>query len=204
MLSINKTYLVVIASTLVALCTGFAISYYWITDIYLSEKIEANANALKLKHWYRNDHFHPPVDGQINQEQVVAFIKVNKDLAHMLERIRRKFEEKSWFIAIDVIQMQPEWQEKKFLALKKHNLSPLEYDWIVDQVIHFWAFQWQKQYLQDLRELGWNFDNLKWDANKYPQNYDILKSYESELNDIINILWPATGSTGNIIITDSL
>jgi hypothetical protein len=187
----KKKYLIVILlSTGFALILGTSISYYWIKNVYLKEKIEANQNATLLNKWYTEDSFRPPKDNKIKPEQIQAFIHANQHLAYLLERMQKEFEENSWSIAFEVIKMQPEWQARKFVALQEVHLSPVEYDWIADQVARFWIYRWKEESRQMLNEYGWSFENGNDDEEKVQINYDLLLRYESDLNKIFNLLWP--------------
>jgi hypothetical protein len=85
--------------------------------------------------------------------------------------------------------MQPEWAGKKYIALNKFNLSPKEYDWIVDSVIDFWIYKWKKESVENLRNYGWELESLPEESIR-PANYDLFVSHEKDLNRIFDILWP--------------
>ena len=186
----KKTTIIILLFTFLALIAGTAISFYWLKNVYLREKIEANVNANKLQDWYRSDSFHPPVDNRISAQQIDAFIRVNNDLVYLLEHMRRQFENNSWFIAIEMIKMQPEWLDRKYVALKKYNLSPVEYDWIADQVVHFWIYRWKEESIEILNEYGWELDYSGENSHNIPGDYELLLAHENELNLIFDILWP--------------
>lgn len=199
----KKYFLIILFSTIFALTLGSTGSYYWIKNVYLKEKFEANLNAVKLKEWYQKDSFCPPTNNKISDEQIQAFINANQHLAYLLERMQKQFQESSWSIAFEVIKMQPEWQASKYVALQECHLSPMEYDWIADQVVHFWVYRWKQESLQVLKEYGWSFDNLDHDDYNILVNYDILLKHEAELIKIFNLLWPEHNPT-KMFTRDSL
>ena len=173
---------------LILLISGFGSSYYWLTKIYIPEKIDSNKNAKLLNEWILADSFIPPPDGKITPNQLDLFIKVNSSLSFLLRKIRRQFEEDSWRIAFDIIQMQPEWAANKYLALKKFKLSPKEYDWIADQVLEFWIFRWKEESVAKLKEYGWELNSLSEQEENKLLNYDLFKKNEKELNNIFSVL----------------
>jgi hypothetical protein len=198
----KKYTIIILFSTIFALALGATGSYYWIKNIYLKEKIEANRHARLLNDWYQQDTFVPPQNGQITERQLLAFVKVNKELVYLLERMQKQFEENSWTIAFEVIKMQPEWQASKYVALQQSILSPAQYDWISHQVILFWIHRWKQQSFELFREYGWSFDNIKPNENFMLINYELFLKYDQELNEIFDILWPERDAQ-NIIRIDS-
>jgi len=198
----KKYFIIILLSTGFALILGTTISYYWIKNVYLKEKIEANQDAAMLNQWYMEDTFRPPEDNKIKPEQIQAFIHANQHLSYLLERMQKEFQENSWSIAFEVIKMQPEWQARKFVALQEVHLSPMEYDWIADQVAHFWIYRWKEESRQMLKEYGWSFENIDQNENAIQINYDLLLRYESDLNKIFNILWPER-NTKKVLSADS-
>jgi hypothetical protein len=86
--------------------------------------------------------------------------------------------------------MQPEWAANKYIALKKFNLSPQEYDWIVQQVVAYWLYRWKESSITKLREYGWELENISPDAGDKPINYELFLDHEDELIKLIEILWP--------------
>ena len=167
----------------------FFTSYYWITRIYLPEQMDANIDSQLFIRWEQEDTFSPPEDDRISKKQLALFIQVNESLAADIQKIRRQFEENSWRIAFDLIKIQPEWAGKKYIALKKYNLSPKEYNWIVNRVTDFWIYQWKEESLDRLREFGWDFEDYSETPVK-PVNYELFSAYEEDLNRIFDILWP--------------
>ena len=198
----KKYFIIILLSTGFALILGTAISYYWIKNVYLKEKIEANRDAVMLNKWYLEDTFRPPENNKIEPEQIQAFIHANQHLSYLLERMQKEFQENSWSIAFEVIKMQPEWQASKFVALQEVHLSPVEYDWISEQVAQFWIHRWKEESRQMLKEYGWSIENIDHDENAVQINYDLLLRYESDLNKIFNILWPER-NTKKVLSSDS-
>jgi hypothetical protein len=198
----KKTLLIILASTFFALIAGFTISSYWLKNVYLREKIDANVDANNLQKWYLADSFSAPDDSHISQQQVESFIAVNKELIYLLEDLRLKFEANSWSIAVEMIKMQPEWLANKYLALKKYNLSPIEYDWIAKRVVQFWIYRWKLQSLEILQEYGWEIDKTEESSTDAPFDYELFLRYEQELNLIFDILWPERDGK-NVSVTDT-
>ena len=203
MTSKKKYTLIILFSTLFALILGAVISWYWIKNVYLKEKIEANVDAASLNKWYLEDTFLPPENNKISDDQIQAFIHVNRHLAYLLERMRKEFEESTWSIAFEVIKMQPEWQARKYIALQESNLSPVEYDWIADQVAYFWIYRWKEESRQMLKEYGWSIENINQNEDLVRVNYDLLLRYENDLSKIFDILWPERDRT-KVLGSDTL
>jgi hypothetical protein len=185
----KRTLWIVFISGFILLLTGFGSSYYWITRIYLPEQMDANLDSQLFIQWEAEDTFSPPDDDRISKKQMALFMQVNESLTADIQKIRQQFEENSWRIAFDLIKIQPEWAGKKYRALKKHNLSPKEYDWIVNRVTDFWIYRWKEESLDRLREFGWEFEDSS-DTKVKPVNYDLFSAYEEDLNRIFDILWP--------------
>jgi hypothetical protein len=186
----KKTVIIIISSIIIALSAGAAISFYWVKNVYLHEKIDANADALRMRDWYRADSFQAPADRPISEEQIRAFIHVNEDLVYLLEEMRRRFEHDSWSIAFEIIKMQPEWLASKYVALKKYNLSPMEYDWIADRVVKFWIQRWKEESVEVMREYGWELDSTVDRSVENFSDYRLFVKYEKELYKIFDVLWP--------------
>ena len=185
----TKIIWITITSVLVILIGALFISYFWITRIYLPEQYDAHDNSRLLMQWEQEDTFVIPADGKISEQQLLLFLKINEQLFVEIEKLRQKFEEKSWTIAFEVIKMQPEWAAKKYIALKKFHLSPKEYDWIGDSVIHFWIYKWKKETVENLRDYGWELETAQEESIK-PVNYNLFVAHEHDLNRIFDILWP--------------
>ncbi len=185
----NRVLWIVLLSAAVLLISGLASSYYWITRIYIPEQLDAHDNARLLMQWAQEDNFLPPVNGKISKTQFMLFLQINESLTAEIQKLRRQFEENSWSIAFEVIKMQPEWAGKKYTALNKFNLSPKEYDWIVESVIDFWIYKWKKESVQNLRDYGWELESFQEDSIQ-PANYNLFISHKDDLNRIFDILWP--------------
>lgn len=188
----KRTILMIFLAGIILLLTGFGSSYFWLTRIYLPEQIDANEDAQKLRDWAAKDNFLPPVDGKITTQQFNLFMQTNQSLSFLFRKLRKQFEENSWRFAFDIIKMQPEWQANKYVALKKFNLSPREYDWIAEQVVNYWIYRWKENSIAKLRAYGWKLKNISNDSNKKPVNYDLLLENEDDLNELREIFWPNT------------
>jgi hypothetical protein len=86
--------------------------------------------------------------------------------------------------------MHPEWLANKYLALKKHGLSPREYDWIADCVTEFWIFRWKQESAEKLGEYGWELQPSMRSDKLCAENYTLFQEYENDLDKIFDILWP--------------
>lgn len=188
----KRTILMIFLAGIILLLTGFGSSYFWLTRIYLPEQIDANENARKLNEWAAIDDFVPPADGKITAQQFNLFMQTNHSLSFIFRKLRRQFEENRWRFAFDIIKMQPEWQAHKYIALKKFNLSPREYDWIADQVVAYWIYRWRENSIGKLRAYGWELKNIPSNGKIKPVNYELFLENEDELNDWLEIFWPNT------------
>jgi len=200
----KRTLFLIFSAGIILLLTGLGSSYYWLTRIYLPKQIDANENASKLMEWTKNDDFIPPADGRINEAKLILFIQMNESLSFMFKKLRRQFEEHSWRLAFDIIKMQPEWGGNKYLALKKFNLSPREYDWMVNLAIEFWIYRWKEYSIERLHELGWKLENFTPNPKKKPLNYELLLKYEDDINKIFDILWPKEPINDRFVIDSNL
>lgn len=180
---------IIFLSAFILLLCGLGTSYFWLTRIYLPEQLDAHENARLLLIWEKEDIFSPPDQNKMTEHQLALFLQVNESLSAELHKIKREFEENSWWIAFDIIRLQPEWAGKKYLALRRFELSPKEYDWIVKCVLEFWIYRWKEESIEHLREFGWEFEEYSQDTKK-PANYELLLSYEDDLSRIFEILWP--------------
>jgi hypothetical protein len=113
----KKILWIILLSAAVLLLSGLTSSYYWITRIYLPEQMDAHANSRLLLQWENEDTFVPAANGKITEEQLMLFVQINESLSADIQKLRKQFEENSWFIAFEMIKMQPEWAGKKYLAL---------------------------------------------------------------------------------------
>jgi len=185
----KKILLIIFLSTVILLATGLASIHYWITRIYLPEQMDSHANSRLMMQWEQEDLFLPSEDKIITEEQFMRFLQINESLSNEIQKIRNQFAENSWSIAFEVIKIQPEWAGKKYIALKKFNLTPKEYDWIADSVIEFWIYKWKKEYVKSLRDYGWELESFPEDSIR-PANYKMFITYEDDLNLIFDLLWP--------------
>jgi hypothetical protein len=194
---------IIFLSGFILLVSSIGTSYFWITKIYLPEHMDINGNSKLLMKWEQEDQYSPPENGQITREQLSRFLLVNESLIVVVQKLRRHFEENSWSIAFAVIKVQPEWIGKKYLALKKCELSPKEYNWISNCVTDFWIYRWKEESIDRLRGFGWSLENYNLES-KRPPNYDLFFSYEKDLNRIFDILWPDKEAKPEAVLTDSL
>jgi len=185
----KKIIWIIFLSTVILLATGLASSYYWITRIYLPEQMDSDANSRLMIQWEQEDLFLPSKDKIITEEQFRRFLQINESLSNEIQKIRNQFAENSWSIAFEVIKIQPEWAGKKYIALKKFNLTPKEYNWIADSIIEFWIYKWKKEYVKSLRDYGWELESFPEDSIR-PANYKMFITYEDDLNRIFDLLWP--------------
>jgi len=199
----KRIYIIIFTSGLILMLSGFGSSYYWLTRIYLPEQIDANINAKKMKEWESRDNFTPPADKRITRQQLHLFIQVNESLAFLLRRLHDQFEDHSWRFAFDMIQVQPEWAARKYLALQKHGLSPREYDWIFDQVVTFIVHRWKEEAINKMRDFGWEFSQIEVNDPDIAINYDLFVDNEKDLRRMFEFFWPEKSSEKELI-TDSL
>ena len=199
----KRSYIIIISAGLILLISGFGSSYFWLTRIYLPEQIDANTNAKKMKEWQAQDMFTPPADKRISRSQLQQFIQVNESLAFLLHRLHSQFEDHSWRFAFDMIEVQPEWTASKYLALKKHGLSPREYDWIFDQVVTFMIHRWKEETARKLSQYGWDISKIEVSESEMAVNYELFVENEDYLRRIFEFFWPQR-SGKNVQFDDSL
>jgi hypothetical protein len=185
----SKIFYIVLLSLFILLFAGVGGIYFLLTNVYHSDDNKVNRDALKMIEWEKNDPYSSPQNGIITEVQLDRFLKANRELSSFIFKVRQQFEEKSWRIAFDIIRMRPEWIAAKFKALEKSDLSPNEYDWIVDRVIDFWVYRWKEESIERLNQYGWEFEEMRSDTTK-PVNYQLLLAHEQELSMIFDILWP--------------
>jgi len=186
----TRTKIIVFFAGLFILLSGFASSYFWLTQIYLPEIINADENARLYQQWFETDTFRVSHNEPISHTQLIRFLHVNESLTFLLQRLRHQFEENSWALAIDMIQMRPEWLANKYLALKKHGMTPREYDWIADCVSEFWIYRWKQESAAKLEDYGLELKPSLRSDKLCAENYKLFLAYEDELNKIFEILWP--------------
>lgn len=202
MMNRKKTILIIILSGFILLLSGIGSSFYWLVHIYLPEQINTDENVNKFSEWYHKDPFVPPADQFIRREQMNAFLNVNQSLVFLLKKISRPAEHNTWRMAIDIIKIQPEWIAHKYQALIKFNISPREYEWIENEIVHFWIYRWKENSLSKLKEYSWTRQMLSDSTELKPVNYDILLKHEKEINGIFDIIWP-DNSVLQTMATDS-
>lgn len=200
-MSRKKILWIVFLSAFVLLVTALASSYYWITRIYLPEQMDAHGNSHLLIQWEKDDQFVASRSDIISEKQFTRFLQVNESLSSEIQKLRKQFEENSWSIAFEVIKIQPEWAGKKYLALKKFDLSPKEYDWIADSVVQYWIYKWKRESVQSLRDYGWELESFPEDSIR-PANYKLFTTYEEDLNRIFDLLWPESTISDSIRSTE--
>ncbi len=183
----NRFNLLLIFAAVSILCAVLSGSIFFLATI--EEEAYPGDARQRLRQWEANDPFVPPVDGRISPLRFQRFLLVNNDLSGILQKVREKFEESNWRIGFELIKMHPEWAQQKYTALRRHRLSPREYDWMARLVIRFWINRWQKESLPILNDFGWQPDQIK-TANDPAENQQIFLSHETELNRIFDILWP--------------
>jgi hypothetical protein len=197
----KKVLWIIFLTAAVLLVTGLASSYYWITRVYLPEQLDADENYRLLIKWEQEDLFKPDENKIITEEQFLKFLQVNESLSIEIQKLQKQFEENSWFIAFEVIKMQPEWAGKKYLALKRFGLSPKEYDWISDSVIDYWIYKWKKESVENLREYGWELESFPKDSIQ-PVNSKMFTKHEEDLNRMFDLLWPEKSISDSVSVTE--
>ncbi len=188
----TRTKIIVFFTGLFILLSGFSSSYYWITQVYLPEIINADENARLYQQWFESDTFRISENQPISRVQLEQFIRINESLSFLVQRMRQHFEDNSWTFAIDMIQMRPEWLANKYLALKKHGLTPREFDWIANCVVEFWIYRWKEESAEALEDYGWEVKPSMRTDHHCAENYTLFLDYEDDLNKIFEILWPQT------------
>jgi len=186
----TRTKIIVFFAGLFILLSGFGSSYFWITQVYLPDIINADENARLYQQWFDQDTFQASLNKPVSREQLEKFLRINESLYFLLQRLRQHFEENSWTMAIDMVQMHPEWLANKYLALKKHGLSPREYDWIANCVVEFWIYRWKQESAEKLEDYGWEVKPSLRSDRLCAENYTLFLNYEDDLNKILDILWP--------------
>lgn len=200
--------LIIFLSGFLLLITGIGSSYFWLVEIYLPEKIDANKNARLLEEWKLTDSFSVPPDHQISPAQLEKYLLVQSSLLYMAQRIKKQVGDESyWGLTFDLIRMHPEWLGRKYLALKKFGMTPKEYDFINLELEEFWHYRFKEISLARLREMGFTVLPDSVNARFLPCNYEMLKEKESELSRIFQVLFPK--QVNNILhkhdaISDSL
>jgi hypothetical protein len=183
----KHTLLIIFAAGIILLMSGIGTSYYWLTRIYLPDQINSNENAKKLTEWTDTDSFIPPSDNCISENQLNKFLLVNESLYFLLQQLNKDYNESQWHVVFELIKLQPEWQAKKYLALKKFDLSPLEYEFIANEITEYWIDRLREKSIEHLKELGWEILHDKIDSTNHSINYDLFNSKEDQLNNIFTL-----------------
>lgn len=185
----NKKHplVIIFAAGFILLISGIGTSYYWLTRIYLPDQINSNADAKRLAEWAESDPFKPPEDNTVSETQLNKFLLVNQSLNFLIQQLNKNYSESQWQVVFEMIKLQPEWQAKKYVALKKFGLSPIEYDFITEEITKYWITQLKEKSAEQLKELGWELNNENNDSTRYFNNYDLFSSREDELNNIFTL-----------------
>ena len=179
--------LIVLAAGFILLLSGIGTSYYWLTHIYIPEQINSNENAKKLQTWTLNDTFLPPTDSQITESQLEKFIQINQNLHGLLKKLKKEYSESQWQTILEMIKLQPEWRAQKYLSLKKYGMSPLEYEFVTDQITQYWILRFKEKYAEQLNEMGWEMLKEKMDSTIHSENYNLFFSKEEQLNNLFTL-----------------
>lgn len=192
--------LIIFFAGLVLLLSGIGTSYYWLTSIYLPDQINSNDNAKKLAEWAASDSFTPPEDNYITKIQLDNFLLVNESLYFLLHQLNNDYNDSQWQVVFEMIKLQPEWQAKKYLALKKFDLSPMEYDFIANEITKYWIERLKEKSIEHLKELGWETFKVKKDSASQSINFELFNSREEQLNNIFTLF--LTQDVKNMFMND--
>ncbi len=179
--------LIIFVSGLIIFISGIGTSYYWLTRIYLPEQINTNENARKLNDWQITDSYSLPHNRQVSPEQLNKFLLVNGSLNYLIQRLKTQFDESQWQVVIELIKMQPTWAAQKYVALQKFNLSPLEYDFIAEEISKYWRIRLKEKSAEHLKEFGWEYLPEKFENVETGVNYDLFNSNEDQLNNLFSL-----------------
>ena len=179
--------LIIFAAGFILLISGIGTSYYWLTRIYLPDQINSNENAKNLLEWTENDSFAPPIDNTVSETQLDKFLLVNESLYFLLQQLNKDYSDSQWSVVFEMIKLQPEWQAKKYIALKKFDLSPLEYEFITEEITKYWIDRLKEKSVQQLKEMGWEILQDKMESTMHSNNYDLFNSKEDQLNNIFTL-----------------
>ena len=179
--------LIILAAGFILLISGIGSSYYWLTRIYLPEQINSNENAKKLIEWTESDSYIPPIDNSISESQLNKFLFVNESLYLLLQQLNEDYSDSQWQVVFEMIKLQPEWKANKYFALKKFNLSPLEYDFIAEEITKYWIDRLKEKSAERLKEMGWEILQNQTDSSVHSKNYDLFNSKEDQLNNIFTL-----------------
>jgi hypothetical protein len=179
--------LIIFAAGFILLLSGIGTSYYWLTRIYLPDQINSNENAKNLVEWTEADSFAPPVDNTVSVSQINKFLLVNESLYFLLQQLNKDYSESQWYVVFEMIKLQPEWQAKKYLALKKFKLSPLEHEFITEEITKYWIDRLKEKSAEHLKEMGWEILQNRIDSTQHSKNYELFNSKEDQLNNIFTL-----------------
>ena len=179
--------LIIFAAGFILLISGIGTSYYWLTRIYLPQQINSNENAKKFVEWTETDPFVPPADNTVTQNQIDKFLLVNESLNFLLQQINEDYSESQWQVVFEMIKLQPEWKAQQYMALKKFELSPLEYDFIAEEITKYWIDRLKEKSAEHLKEMGWEILQDRIDSTKHSKNYNLFNSKEDQLNNIFTL-----------------
>jgi len=179
--------LIIFAAGFILLISGIGTSYYWLTRVYLPEQINSNENAKKLIEWTESDSYVIPKDNIVTENQINKFLHVNESLYFVLQQLNKDYSESQWQVVFEMIKLQPEWQANKYLALKKFDLSPLEYDFIADEITKYWINRLKEKSAEHLKDMGWEILQNQTDSTIHSNNYVLFNSKEDQLNNIFTL-----------------
>lgn len=179
--------IIIFLSGFILLLSGIGTSYYWLTQIYLPEQINANEEAKKLYEWTEFDSFSPPQDRVITKAQLDKFLLVNESLYFFLQQLSSNYSDSQWQVVFEMVKLRPEWQAKKYFALKKFGLSPREYDFIADEITKYWIMRLKEKSINHLNEMGWKIFENKFDTVTHSTSYELFSSEEEKLNNIFTL-----------------
>jgi hypothetical protein len=177
----------IFAAGFILLLSGIGTSYYWLTRIYIPEQINSNENAKKLVEWTEEDTFNPPPDNKITENQLERFIQINKTLYTLLKKLKKDYSDSQWQTVVEMVKIQPAWKAQKYIALKKYQMSPKEYEYINDQIRQHWILRFKERSAEQLKEMGWEMFEDRIDSSNHSENYDLFSLREEQLNSIFTL-----------------
>ena len=105
------------------------------------------------------------------------------------------------------VRVQP---AQKYVAFQKFDLSPLEYDFIAEELSKYWRIRLKEKSAEHLKEFGWEFLHEKFKNVETGVNYDLFKSKEDQLNSLFSLFLNQdikdllNGYDSTIVFNDSL
>ncbi len=178
---------VIFAAGFILLISGIGTSYYWLTQIYLPEQINSNENAKKLVEWTETDSFEPPDNNTVSENQINKFMLVNESLHFLIQQLNENYSNSQWHVVFEMIKLQPEWKAQKYLAFKKFEMSPKEYDFIAEEITKYWIDRLKEKSAEHLKEMGWEMLEDKMDSTIHSKNYELFNAKEEQLNNIFTL-----------------